>query len=138
MPLSRTRIIGTQFYKYNIVGFLHWGFNFWYTMTSQELVDPLVCTDAGRVPAGDAYSVYPAPDGTPYESIRLRSFYEALCDLRAMKLCEQLCGRKAVEEAIESTFPKPFDFKNYPSDGIYILILRNKINSLIESKINNK
>lgn len=137
MPLSRTRIIGTQFYKYNIVGFLHWGFNFWYTMTSQELVDPLVCTDAGRVPAGDAYSVYPAPDGTPYESIRLRSFYEAICDLRAMKLCEQLCGREAVEEAIESTFPTPFDFKNYPRDGIYILILRNKINSLIESKINN-
>ncbi len=137
MPLSRTRIIGAQFYKYNIVGFLHWGYNFWYTMTSQELCDPFVYTDSGRVPAGDAFSVYPAPDGTPYESIRIRSFYEAICDLRAMKLCEKLCGRQAVLEAIETTFPQPFDCKNYPSDGVHILALRSKINSMIENKINN-
>ncbi len=133
MPLSRTRIIGAQFYKYSVVGFLQWGFNFWYTMGSQEMVNPFMTTDAGAVPAGDAYSVYPAPDGTPYDSIRLRSFYEALCDLRALKLCEKLCGREAVLDAVESTFPKPFDFKHYPQDGIYILVLRNKINALIEA-----
>jgi hypothetical protein len=135
MPLSRTRIVGAQFYKYSVVGFLHWGYNFWYTMTSQQLCDPYLTTDVGRVPAGDAYSVYPAADGTPYESIRLRSFYEAICDLRALKLCEKLCGREAVLEAIASVFPEPFDFKNYPSDGIYILALRHKINSMIEEKI---
>ena len=138
MPLSRTRVIGTQFYKYSIKGFLHWGYNFWYTMTSQETVDPYICSDAGRVPAGDAYSVYPAPDGTPYESIRARSFYEALCDQRALALCETLCGKDAVNDAIESTFPQPFDTKSFPRDGFYILILRNKINSLIENKINNQ
>ncbi len=137
MPLSRTRIIGAQFYKYNIVGFLHWGYNFWYTMTSQENRNPFLCTDSGRVPAGDAFSVYPAPDGTPYESIRMRSFFEALCDLRALKLCEKLCGRQTVLEIIEETFPQPFNCKNYPSDGIYILLLRSKINSMIENKINN-
>ena len=137
MPLSRTRMIGTQFYKYSIKGFLHWGFNFWFSMSSQEKVNPFVTTDAGRVPAGDAFSVYPAPDGKPYESIRIRSFYEALCDMRALELCERLCGRQAVEEAIESTFPQPFSLKNYPKDGIFILILRNKINALIESKINS-
>ena len=137
MPLSRTRIIGTQFYKYSVVGFLHWGYNFWFSMGSQGRMNPFVNTDAGAVPAGDAYSVYPAPDGSAYESIRIRSFYEALCDLRAMKLCEKLCGREAVINAIETTFPQPFDCKHYPQDGIYILILRNKINSLIESKINN-
>ncbi|MBE6607192.1 MAG: DUF4091 domain-containing protein [Ruminococcaceae bacterium] len=135
MPLSRTRIIGSQFYKYSIVGFLQWGYNFWFSMGSQGRMNPFVNTDAGRVPAGDAYSVYPAPDGSAYESIRIRSFYEAICDLRAMKLCEELCGREAVMDAIESTFPQPFDCKHYPQDGIYILILRNKINSLIESKI---
>lgn len=135
MPLSRTRIIGTQLYKYNIAGFLHWGYNFWYTMTSQQLCDPYITTDVGRVPAGDAYSVYPAPNGTPFESIRIRSFYEALCDLRALKLCEKLWGVEAVLEAIDSIFSAPFDFKNYPSDGIYILALRHKINSMIEEKI---
>ncbi len=135
MPLSRARIVGTQFYKYNIVGFLQWGYNFWYTMTSQELIDPFICTDLGRVPAGDGYSVYPAPDGTPYESIRIRSFYEALCDHRALKLCEKLCGKDAVTAAINSIMPEPFDFKNYPSNGMYILALRNKINSMIEEKI---
>ncbi|MBR3715069.1 MAG: DUF4091 domain-containing protein [Clostridia bacterium] len=137
MPLSRTRIIGTQFYKYSIVGFLQWGYNFWFSMGSQGRMNPFVTTDAGRVPAGDAYSVYPAPDGSAYESIRIRSFHEALCDLRAMQLCEKLCGREAVMNAIETTFPQPFDCKNYPQDGIYILILRNKINALIENKINN-
>lgn len=135
MPLSRTRIVGAQFYKYSVVGFLHWGYNFWYTMTSQQLCNPYLTTDVGRVPAGDAYSVYPAEDGTPLESIRLRSFYEAICDLRALTLCEKLCGRDAVLEAVNSVFPQPFDFKNYPSDGIYILALRHKINSMIEEKI---
>lgn len=137
MPLSRTRIIGAQLYKYSIKGFLHKGFNFWPTMGSQAVQNPFISTEVGTSPAGDAFSVYPAPDGRPYESIRIRSFYEALCDMRALQLCERLCGREALEEAIDSTFPQPFNLKNYPSDGIFILVLRSKINSLIESKLNS-
>lgn len=135
MPLSRERIIGAQMYKYSIAGFLHWGFNFWFTMGSQQKIDPYVCNDAGGVPAGDPFSVYPAPDGSAYESIRLVCFRDAITDLRAMKLCEELCGREAVLAAIDEIMPAPFDFKNFPQNGMYILALRAKINSMIEEAL---
>ena len=31
MPAARSRILGVQMYKYNIAGFLHWGYNFYYS-----------------------------------------------------------------------------------------------------------
>lgn len=44
-PSVRTRIIGYQLYKYGIVGFLHWGFNFRYSQFSKRPVDPFRITD---------------------------------------------------------------------------------------------
>jgi hypothetical protein len=122
-------------YKYSIAGFLQWGFNFWYTMGSQQRIDPYVCNDAGGVPAGDPFSVYPAPDGSAYESIRLVCFRDAISDIRAMKLCEELCGREAVLAAIDEVMPTPFDFNNFPQNGMYVLALRAKINSMIEEAL---
>ena len=62
MPSARNRILGTQLFKYNLAGFLHWGFNFWYTQDSTRSLDPFKETDAGGAfPAGDAFMVYPGP-----------------------------------------------------------------------------
>ena len=136
MPLHRTRIIGTQFYKFNIVGFLQWGYNFYYSQYSKRMINPYHNTDGEYfVPAGDAFSVYPAPDGTAYETIRLRAFAHALCDLRAMKFCEKLCGRKSVMEEIEKDLDKPISFSEYPKNAQYILELRERINKKIANAI---
>lgn len=134
MPTSRNRIIGQQFYKYDIEGFLHWGYNFYFAHESTEFCDPYICTDGGFwVPAGDAFSVYPAPGGSAYETIHLLGFTAALYDLRAFKLCEELCGRDAVMAVIEEA--GEVGFKEYPLGDEQVLGVREKINRLIAENI---
>lgn len=134
MPLSRTRIIGGQFWKYHIAGFLQWGYNFYYTRYSKRKIDPFVITDGDTfAPAGDAFSVYPAPDNKPYRSLRLVAFKEALDDLSALNLAETLCGREAVLSVIDSE--GEMTFASYPREASFILEMREKINRMIEEKI---
>ena len=135
MPQARNRIIGTQFYKYRVAGFLQWGYNFYYSQWSLEPIDPYHCTDGGYfVPAGDAFSVYPAPDGSAYETLHLAAFTEALQDLRAMRLLESLSGRDAVMEIIEDGID-PITFEEYPHSDEYILNMRERINSAIKDAL---
>ena len=134
MSTARNRIIGAQLYKYNIAGFLQWGYNFYFTEGSMEFCDPYMCTDGGYwVPAGDAFSVYPAPDGTAYETIHLLGFTAALYDMRAFALAEKLCGRQAVMDILESR--GEITFKQYPTDQAFVLEVREKINRLIAKNI---
>ena len=48
MPGNRTRIIGMQIYRYDLDGFLHWGYNFYNSEYSLYPIDPYRCTDAGE------------------------------------------------------------------------------------------
>ena len=102
MPAYRTRTLAYQMYKYNIVGFLQWGFNFYNTYLSIGQVNPFIeNTGGGWVPAGDPFVVYPAPDGTPYESIRLMIFGEVMTELRLLHLVEKKVGYDALVRLIE-------------------------------------
>ncbi|MEG1886529.1 MAG: DUF4091 domain-containing protein, partial [Oscillospiraceae bacterium] len=104
MPSCRNRFIGFQLYKYNIDGFLQWGYNFYYAALSKGLISPYLETDAcGAFSAGDAFSVYPEDDG-PCPSLRLLVFNEALQDLRAMQLLEKYAGHEAVVEMLTKEF----------------------------------
>ena len=135
MSTARNRIIATQLYKYRIQGFLHWGYNFYFTQHSCEPCNPYSCNDGGFwAPAGDTFSVYPAPDGTAYESIHLLGFTAALNDLRAMELAEDLCGRDAVMDLLEKDIA-PITFSEYPHDQEYILDMRERLNKLIAAHI---
>lgn len=134
MPSHRNRIIGTQIYKYDLSGFLHWGYNFYYNQFSYAFVNPFMSTDGEYFSsAGDVFSVYPGPDGKPWESIRLLVFYDALQDVRAFKLCEQLYGKEYVLSIIEDGID-PITFKKYPRNEDYLLNLREKINHAIKQK----
>ena len=85
MPSSRNRVFGTQLYYFDIIGFLHWGFNFYFSQLSRYPIDPYKCTDGGcAFPAGDPFLVYPGRDGKPEDSIRYEVFMEGLQDQRAM------------------------------------------------------
>lgn len=137
MPSSRTRILGIQMYKYNIKGFLHWGYNFYSTFGSAASINPYVTTDGGSwVPAGDTFSVYPASDGTAYESLRLCVFYDALQDIRALQAAEKYIGREAVLSIIDGMADTPITFKEYPLSPDYIIGLREKINNAVKEKLN--
>ena len=134
MPSARTRIIGTQLYKFDIAGFLHWGYNFYNSQYYYHPINPFLCSDGEYFgPSGDAYSVYPGPKGEPWPSLRQVVFYEGLQDVRALRLCETLCGREEtmciLEEGIE-----PITFKEYPRDTRYLLDLRRRVNAAIADK----
>ena len=132
MPLWRTRSIGLQLYKFNIVGFLHWGYNFYNAALSRNPINPFLDTCAGNMfPAGDAFSVYPEQDGTALESIRIISFYEALQDMRAFQLAQTLCGRDRVIEEIERAFGEEIRFDKCATSAEPLLNIREKINEMI-------
>lgn len=134
MTTARNRIIGQQLFKYDIAGFLQWGFNFYFSQGSREFIDPYQCTDGGWwVPAGDAFSVYPAHGGGAYETIHLLGFTAALYDLRAFNLCAELYGKDAVMAVIEEA--GEVTFKEYPRCDEQILAVREKINRMIADKL---
>ncbi len=134
MPGARTRIIGTQFYKYNIAGFLHWGYNFYNNQGSYGSINPYVITDGERFsPAGDTFSVYPGMGGEALPSLRLKFFHDALQDLAAFKLCESLYDREFVLTLMEEG-GMPITFSEYPRESDYLLKLREKVNAAIAGK----
>ena len=133
MPSQRSRILGTQLYIYEAVGFLQWGYNFWYKQFSKGAINPYEVTDAGNAfPSGDAFVVYPAEDGTPLNSLRLKVFYDAIEDLRALKLLESKIGRDKVLELIENEAGQKITLKSYPKSQEFILNLREKVNEAIK------
>jgi 2-hydroxy-3-keto-5-methylthiopentenyl-1-phosphate phosphatase len=87
-------------------------------------------------PAGDAFSVYPAPDGTAFESLRILVFHDGIQDITALKLCEKLCGREYVMNLLEEGI-EPITFKEYPQSEEFLLNLREKINQSIKKAINS-
>lgn len=129
MPSLRNRIYGVQLFKYDIIGILHWGYNFYNSQFSIEHINPYEVTDAGNgFPAGDPFIVYPGADGHPEESIRMMVHYEAMTDLRALELLESLTSKEHVMELIEGELDEPLTFRQYPKSDMYLLSLRNRVN----------
>ncbi len=134
MPSQRNRVIGVQFWKYNIAGFLQWGYNFYNDQGSTRAINPFLVTDGDYfVPAGDCFAVYPGENGEPIETLHLKAFTMALQDRRAMDLAEELCGRDAVLALVEER--GEVTFSSYPHDEDYVDTLREKVNALIESAL---
>lgn len=132
MSSARNRIIGMQIYKYGLKGFLHWGYNFWYTQYSLSDIDPFMTTDAGGVfPSGDSFSVYPGKDGKAIPALRLYVFSEALSDLAALQALENKIGREATISLLEKGLEKPLTFKEYPRDAEWLLSKREEINAAL-------
>ena len=136
MPSYRTRSIGMQMYKYDIVGFLHWGFNFYKNQHSRNLINPYLDQSGENwVSAGDTFSVYPAPDGTALESLRIPVFFSGLCDIRAMQLCESLYSKNEVVAAIEGELGEELTFDRCARSADEMLRVREKINAMIKAKV---
>ncbi len=132
----RTRVIGYQMFKYDIKGFLQWGYNFYYSKLSKGLIDPFTVTDAGgEFPSGDSFIVYPAKDGSPYHSLRLKVFYDALQDRAALKTLCRLTDKQTCLELIEENGKHTLTFSDYPHDSAWLLRTREAVNDAIKSKL---
>jgi len=132
MPSIKNRILGTLLYKYNCVGFLQWGFNFYYAQYSVREIDPFTETDAGgSFPSGDSYVVYPGKDGTPLPSLRQKVFYDSIQDISALKALENRYSREYALDFIKNELGD-INFTNYPLDPEKFLSFREKLNGLLK------
>ena len=135
MSLARTRSIGMQLYKYGIEGFLHWGYNFYNNCHSYDAVNPFINAVAGYwCCGGDAHVVYPAQDGTPLESIRIKAIKQGIDDMRVMKLAESYYGKEAVVAAIESVMGE-LNFMTCANDSATMQKVRDAIDDMIIAKL---
>ena len=136
MPSWRNRSIGMQMYKYDIVGFLQWGFNFYNNQFSVDEIEPYTDLSGEHwVPAGDTFSVYPGLHGKPIDSLRIVVFAHALQDMRAMKLCESLYSKEEVVAEIEKILGEELRFDVCAKSEATMLAIRERINEMIKAKV---
>lgn len=132
MPLSTTRIIGFQLFKYRIEGFLQWGFNFYNSQYSLRSIDPFAVTDADSAfPSGDSFTVYPGKSGA-IESVRSEVFFQALQDMRALTLLCDRIGKKRTIATVEADFGI-ITFFDYPRGTEKMLNLRKSVNNYLDN-----
>ncbi len=135
MPLSRTRFLGTQMFKYDIKGFLQWGYNFYNNQWSYDNVDPFLCSDGEYFGAsGDTYMVYPGKNGEPYPSIRMIALFEGWQDKAAMEYCAELYSKEFVVDEIEKICGTVV-FEKCVCESSIMLKIRHRINELVFEKL---
>jgi hypothetical protein len=120
-PLAKLRMAGWLFYRFGCLGFLHWGYNYWYKSQTQQMIDPFTVTDGLAWPGwayGDTFQVYPGECG-PIDSIRWEVFAESLQDYALL----QTLG---VERDGALLAPLK-DFDDFPKDERWIRAARRRL-----------
>ncbi|MDO5066695.1 MAG: DUF4091 domain-containing protein [Propionibacteriaceae bacterium] len=97
MEPIRVRMIGLQMFTCRAEGFLHWGFDFYFSLFSRGVLDPWQDTSAGGAfPSGDAFIVYPGPGLTPRRSLRWWQLRDAFRDWALFTHAAEHLGRDLV------------------------------------------
>ena len=120
-PLPKLRMAGWLFHRFQRLGFLHWGFNYWYKSQTRQLIDPYCVTDGLAWPGwayGDTSLVYPGPNG-PIESIRGQVFAESLQDMALLQTAGVEPDGKLLAPLV--------DFDDYPKDEAWHAQARGKV-----------
>ena len=118
-------------YKCSIVGFLHWGFNFYNLQYSKGKINPYEVTDAGgSFPSGDSFSIYPY-ENYAIPSFRMKIFKNAIDDMRLLTLLEKKIGKESVVALIDRIAGTDVTFKNYPKNEDFFPRLYSEIFKLL-------
>jgi len=135
MPSYRNRILGLQIYKYDIKGFLQWGYNFYNNRRSRHKINPYITSSSNKsFPSGDAYTVYPIINGAA-PSLRGVIFKEALNDVEVCRKLESFIGREKVIELIDKTAGMNITFSEYPRNSEFIPELMDEMKNIIKKYI---
>ncbi len=138
-PLYQTRLLHWLNYRYELDGYLHWGWNFWRD-------DPFG-PPAKRLPPGDTHIIYPGDNG-PLNSIRWETQRDSIEDYEYLWLLTQKRKEVAIQlgSAAERFDPKARslelsrrmipDFVNYERDIESIRHLRETVAAEIEQSLN--
>ncbi|MEA4916834.1 glycoside hydrolase domain-containing protein [Proteiniphilum sp.] len=121
LPLIKTRIMHWINYKYQIDGYLHWGFNWW---NDNPFVDTTDTNDAvgNFLPPGDAWIVYPGYRKL-YSSIRLEAMRDGINDntlLRMLEAKEPALAKKMADSIV-------YKFDWYDTSITHFRKIRKKI-----------
>lgn len=114
-PLYKIRMAGFLFFQLKAMGFLHWGYNYWFYFCSDRIDDPFKDASNGYwpgMPYGDTFVVYPGADG-PLDSIRWEILAEGMQDYALL----QTAGAKPDEALLReikdyNVFPKSPEWIN--------------------------
>lgn len=131
---QRNRMLGTQLYYHKIKGFLHWGYNYYYGELSQGIYEPALNPCGGFPGAATSFFVYPARDGTAYQSVRQKIFSEGLQDQRALELLEKLAGRAECEKLLQQ-FYGDVSFTHAPDSPETMLEFRQAVMAAIQENL---
>lgn len=120
LPLTVSRLLLWMGARYQLPGFLYWGFNYY---IGDDIWNRACCPHKGALlPAGDAHIVYPGPHG-PWISMRYEAQRAGAEEYELFRLLEEVhAGR---EEEIIS--PACTDFRNYTSDPAVIMKARHRL-----------
>ena len=92
--LVKVRILHWINFKYGLVGYLHWGYNYWTEKPFEDVENEP--SHPFPLPPGDPFIVYPGKSG-PLDSIRFEALRDGVEDYELFKL---LAERKGLDEAI--------------------------------------
>jgi hypothetical protein len=110
MPLIKTRLLHWVGFKYNAVGYLHWGLKYW-----QNYDDPYGDLGSTWLPGGDSYIIYPGYRKV-YPSIRFAALRDGMCDYDLLKMVAAKSDAKAQELLSEVVWAEAgynIDAKNF-------------------------
>ncbi len=125
-PLLTPRLAYWICFRYELTGFLHWGYNYWMD-THHPYRDMTWSLGSGIfVPAGDAWIVYPGKDG-PIDSIRWEAVRDGIVD---HELLAQLAERDPVA-AMNLAKKHILDFNRYNTDVKIFRTTRREILELL-------
>ncbi len=108
LPLIKTRILHWINYRFNIPGYLHWGFNFWRGGNPFDESTAIQLESGTILPGGDAWICYPG-DRKILSSIRLEAMRDGIVDYELLSML----GEKNPEEAAEMARQVVYRFDYY-------------------------
>jgi len=135
LPLIKTRLLHWVNFKYDIPGYLHWGFNFWGSnsgiITAEDPYDDvsgMIVSSGNILPGGDCWITYPGYK-TIYPSIRLEAMRDGIVDYELLKMY----GERFPAETSEMVGTTVYGFEHY---DINIGAFREKRRQILE-KLSN-
>lgn len=111
-PLLDVRLLHWANFKYDLPGYLHWGFNYWQADPFKDL-EPNWGGDT-YLPPGDSHIVYPGKRG-PMSSIRLEAMRDGIEDYELLRLLEKK-NPKLAREICDSIVRSLTDYTLDPAE----------------------
>ena len=118
LPLIKTRLLHWINFKYDVTGYLHWGYNFWgkggnitFADDPFEEASGIAFRSGFAISGGDGWIAYPGYK-TIYPSIRLEAMRDGIVDYELLKMLEE----KYPEKAKDIVGRVVFDFDNYDTN----------------------